>query len=142
MGVFVYDFSPFVWIFYLPLVRCAHSWPISHPHSWIKIIYKFTHDITSIYIIIFLVWTLWIVWLMEFYKTFLIRTFLFGCTIDLVVELKKLCFITLKTILNIELWLACNCPLTCVNRPWLDQSKKLPNNNFNYCYLMNIHELY
>ena len=24
---------------------------ISHPHSWIKIIYKFTHDITSIFYI-------------------------------------------------------------------------------------------
>ena len=50
IGVFVYDFYPFLWIWYLPLVRCAQSWQISHPHSWIKIIYKSTHDITSIYI--------------------------------------------------------------------------------------------
>ena len=39
----------FVMIWYLPLVRYTHSWQISHPHSWIKIIYKSTHDITSIY---------------------------------------------------------------------------------------------
>ena len=32
---------------------CAHSWQISHPHSWIKIVYKSTHDITSIYIYIY-----------------------------------------------------------------------------------------
>ena len=31
--------------------RCrAQSWKISHPRSWIKIIYKSTHDITSFYI--------------------------------------------------------------------------------------------
>ena len=35
IGVFVYHFYPFVRIGYLPLVRCAHSWQISHPHSWI-----------------------------------------------------------------------------------------------------------
>ena len=35
MGVFVYNLYPFV--------------QISHPHSWIKIIYKSTHDITSMY---------------------------------------------------------------------------------------------
>ena len=34
------------------MISDTHSWEISHPHSisWIKIIYKSTHDITSIYI--------------------------------------------------------------------------------------------
>ena len=45
MGVFVYDFYPFVQI-------CAHLWQISHSHPWIKIIYKSTHDIAYIYLFI------------------------------------------------------------------------------------------
>ena len=53
MGVFVYDFYPFIRIWYLPLVRCPQSWQISHPHSWIQIVYKTTHDITSIYIYVY-----------------------------------------------------------------------------------------
>ena len=47
MGVFVSNFDPCFQMWYLPLVDCAHSLQISHPHSWI--IYKSTHDITSIY---------------------------------------------------------------------------------------------
>ena len=41
MDVFVYDFYPFVLIRYL-----------MDPHSWIKIIYKSTHDITSLYMVL------------------------------------------------------------------------------------------
>ena len=43
MGGFVYDFYPWVRMWYLPQVSTVNEWPISYPNEWIKIIYKYTH---------------------------------------------------------------------------------------------------
>ena len=65
-------FLPLVSIWYWPLVRSAHSWLISYTTRGIKIIYKVTHDITYIYIII-----IYIIYII-FFSTEYEDSYLFG----------------------------------------------------------------